>query len=200
MSAHQKTPLRPLTDSEEACLRRVVRASSERHDRIQRAQALLAVAAGASFSTAARQAQYRTGDSVSQLVARFNQHGLAALDIAEGRGRQPTYGPAERKQMVQRLHQPPERKRDGTASWSLKLLQRSLRATTLPQVCANTIRTALLEAGYSYQRTRTWCLTGTALRKREVRDGGSRGSRTGAKKTLIERAYREAEGAGIVLW
>lgn len=167
MSAPQKAPLRPFTASEEACLRRVVRASSERHDRIQRAQALLAVAAGASFSAAARQAQYRTGDTVSQLVARFNQHGLAALDIADGRGRPPTYGPADRTQILERLRQPPERQRDATATWSLKLLERTLRATALPQVCANTIRTVLLEAGYSYQRTRTWCRTGTALRKRK---------------------------------
>lgn len=167
MSAHQKAPLRPLTESEATFLRRVVRASSERRDRVQRAQALLAVAAGASFSTAAQQAQYRTGDTISQLVARFNQGGLAALDIADGRGRQPTYGPTKRTQIVERLRQPPDRQRDGTASWSLKLLERTLRATALPQVCANTIRTVLLEAGYSYQRTRTWCRTGTALRKRK---------------------------------
>jgi hypothetical protein len=49
----------------------------------------------------------------------------------------------------------------------LKLLERALRATVLPQVSANTIRAVLLEAGYSYQRTRTWCPTGTALRKRK---------------------------------
>jgi transposase len=167
MPASQKAPLRPLTESEYAYLRRVVRSSSERHDWVQRAQALLAVAAGASFSAAARQAQYRTGDTVRQLVDRFNQRGLAALAIADGRGRKPTYGPAERTQMVEHLLQPPERKRDGTATWSLKLLERALRQGALQHVCANTIRTVLVEAGYSYQRTRTWCLTGTALRKRK---------------------------------
>jgi transposase len=104
---------------------------------------------------------------VSQLVARFNQHGLAALDIADGRGRQRTYGPAERKQMVECLRQLPERQRDGTASWSLKLVERALRQRVLPRVCATTIRTVLVEAGYSYQRTRTWCRTGSALRKRK---------------------------------
>jgi transposase len=167
MPAPQKAPLRPLTDAEYAYLRRVVRTCSERHDWVQRAQALLAVAAGASFSAAARQAQYRTGDTVSQLVTRFNQHGLAALAIAAGRGRQPTYGPGERTRILEHLRQPPERQRDGAATWSLKLLERALRQGALPHVCSNTIRTVLLEAGYSYQRTRTWCLTGTALRKRK---------------------------------
>jgi transposase len=104
---------------------------------------------------------------VSQLVARFNQYGLAALGIAAGRGRKPTYGPTERTQILEHLRQPPERKRDGTATWSLKLLERALRQGALQHVCANTIRAVLLEAGYSYQRTRTWCLTGTALRKRK---------------------------------
>lgn len=68
---------------------------------------------------------------------------------------------------MEHLRQPPERRRDGTATWSLKLLERNLRATALPQVCANTIRAVLIEASYSYQRTRTWCRTGTALRKRK---------------------------------
>jgi hypothetical protein len=33
---------------------------------------------------------------------------------------------------------------------------------------ATTIRRVLYEADYSYQRTRTWCPTGTAQRKRKA--------------------------------
>ena len=33
---------------------------------------------------------------------------------------------------------------------------------------ATTIRRVLEDAGSSYQRTRTWCPTGTALRKRQA--------------------------------
>jgi transposase len=61
----------------------------------------------------------------------------------------------------------PDRKKDQTATWSLMLLRDALRKTDLPQIAAETIREVLHEAGYSYQRTRTWCRTGYALRKRK---------------------------------
>ena len=49
-------------------------------------------------------------------------------------------------------------------------LRRSLRAAHdgLPRVSTYTIRDALLEAGASYQRSRTWCPTGTARRRRKA--------------------------------
>ena len=46
-------------------------------------------------------------------------------------------------------------------------LQRNLRRAGLPQVGTSTIRRVLQDAGSSYQRTRTWCPTGTAQRKRK---------------------------------
>ncbi len=164
----QREPLRPLTAQEAATLQRLVKATSERHDRRQRASALLAVAAGAPFGDAARQAGYREADSVSQLVARFNQHGLAALDIARGRGHPPTYGPAERARILAMLQRPPQRRADGTATWSLVLLERALRqeAAGLEQLSATTIRDVLRAAGSTFQGTRSWCPTGTARRKR----------------------------------
>jgi len=164
----QREPLRPLTPHEAATLQHLVKATSERHDRRQRARALLAVAAGAPFGAAARQAEYREADSVSQLVARFNQHGLAALDIARGRGHPPTYGPAERARILAMLQRPPLRRADGTATWSLVLLERALRqeGAGLEQLSATTIRDVLRAAGYTFQGTRSWCPTGTARRKR----------------------------------
>jgi len=42
-----------------------------------------------------------------------------------------------------------------------------LRRDGLPGVGATTIRRVLHDAGSSYQRTRTWCPTGTAVRKRK---------------------------------
>jgi hypothetical protein len=62
----------------------------------------------------------------------------------------------------------PDRRVDGTATWSLTTLQRSLRRSGLPQVGTSTIRRVLQDAGSSYQRTRTWCPTGTAQRKRKA--------------------------------
>jgi hypothetical protein len=47
-------------------------------------------------------------------------------------------------------------------------LQRSLRRGRFPTVGTSTIRRVLQDAGSSYQRTRTWCPTGTAQRKRKA--------------------------------
>jgi transposase len=168
MATQQKEALRKLSCEEIQFLTRCVRASSERVDRRQRAHALLAVAQGVSFSEAARQAGYRTGDTVARLVERFHRNGLAALDIGAGRGRKPMYGPAERTLIVQTAQTPADRRADGTATWSLKLLEQALRKLpTLPHLSADTVRRVLREAGASYQHTRTWCITGTAERLRK---------------------------------
>src|SRR5260221_1600806 len=106
----------------------------------------------------------KSSDSVRQLVARFNQQGLAALQIAGGRGRKARYTLAQRERVVAELQRAPERTTDATATWSLKTLERALRQAGLPHLSASTIRAVLHEAGYGYGKTRTWCPTGTALR------------------------------------
>lgn len=159
--------LRVLSSAERATLERIQRSSSERVDRMRRASALLGVADGLSFAQAAQQAGLRSGGTVSYLVQRVNQAGLAALDVAPGRGRTPTYDQAARAQIVATAQRPPDRRQDGSASWSLSLLARALRQAGLPLIGATTIRRVLVDAGSSYQRTRTWCPTGTALRKRK---------------------------------
>jgi len=63
--------------------------------------------------------------------------------------------------------QAPDRQADQAATWSLSTLQRHLGREGLPRIGATTIRRVLTEAGSNYQRTRTWCPTGTALRKRK---------------------------------
>ena len=167
MAAPPKECLRALTPEERATLERVGKAGSERQDRARRATALLAVAAGRSFRQAARVAGFRSGTVVAGLVRRFNTEGLAALAIASGRGRRATYDPAARAQIVATAQRDPDRKRDGTATWSLSTLQRTLRREALPGVGATTIRRVLRDAGSSYQQSRTWCPTGTAVRKRK---------------------------------
>ena len=62
----------------------------------------------------------------------------------------------------------PDREEDGTATWSLSTLERALRKEALPQVGATTIRQVLHEAGFAFGKTRTWCPTGTAIRKRKA--------------------------------
>jgi transposase len=167
MAPPQNEPLRALTAEEQARLERIARSSSERVDRVRRARALLAVAAGQSFAQAAVQAGVHSPTTVAQLVGRFHQQGLAALDIAAGRGRKATYDGAARAQIVALAQHPPIRRQDGTATWSLMTLERALRQQgAFPRLGATTIRRVLQDAGSSYQRTRTWCPTGTAQRKR----------------------------------
>jgi transposase len=101
-------------------------------------------------------------------VARFNAVGLAALAVAAGRGRKRTYDETARVQIVATAQRVPDRREDGSATWSLSLLMRALRQAGLPLIRATTIRRVLQEAGSSYQRTRTWCPTGTAIRKRKA--------------------------------
>lgn len=167
MATPQKERLRALTAEEQAVLEQTLRKSSERVDRARRAKALLAVAKDETFASAARQAGLRSGTTVANLVSRFNRHGLAALSIRAGRGRKLTYDAEARAQIVATAQRVPERRVDGTATWSLSTLQRTLRKDKCPRIGASTIRRVLEQAGSSYQRTRTWCPTGTAQRVRK---------------------------------
>ena len=168
MPTPQREPLRRLSRAERAALQRIAKSTSERVDQVRRATALLAVARAGVFIQAAREAGLHSGTTVADLVARFNRHGLAAVRIARGRGRRPTYAASARTQIVATAQRPPNRRMDGTATWSLSTLQRTLRRGGFPTVGTSTIRRVLQDAGSSYQRTRTWCPTGTAQRKRKA--------------------------------
>jgi len=200
MATAQKEPLRRLSAEEQATLERMSNATSERVDRVRRAQALLAVAGGASFTLAGQRAGFRSHTGVAKLVARFNRRGMAALNVAPGRGRRPTYGGAERGQIVTTAQQTPRRREDGTATWSLATLQRRLHADGLPGIAPNTVRHVLQRAGSSYQRTRTWCPTGTALRKRKAGVARVVDPQTEPKTSAIDLAYRVSEQWGVPLW
>ena len=167
MAQPQKQPLRALSEQEGRELQRIVKATSERQDVIRRAKAVLAVASGQAFTQAAHEAGLKSGDGVGKLVKRFNQHGLAALQIAAGRGRKATYTSEQRARILAQVQRAPDRKADQSATWSLLTLRRALRKTDLPHIAKETIRQVLHASGYSYQRTRTWCRTGYALRKRK---------------------------------
>jgi transposase len=170
MSRRKKDPLRPLTRAESEELARLSRSQAAPAVEVARAIMLLAVAAGDDYQSAARAAGRRSGDAVSHLVARFNAEGTAALTPRHGGGRRPTYGPQARGRIVAEAARPPTPEADGTATWSLSTLRRSLRGAPdgLPKVSTYTIRRVLHESGSSYQRSRTWCPTGKALRRRKA--------------------------------
>ena len=167
MSRSAAEPLRPLTGEERKELQRVSRASSERRIRHQRAIALLAVAQGNSLSEAARLVGWKSHDPVTKVTRRFNGMGLCALDDLPRPGPPSTYGPAAQGRILQEARRTPDRKEDATGTWSLALLQRALRGAPdgLPKVSTFTILHTLHEAGYTWQKTRTWCHTGRTLKK-----------------------------------
>jgi transposase len=169
MTRRQKDPLRPLTEEERTVLVQISRAQSEPASHVARAKALLAVASGESYTAAARVAGRRSGDAVSQLVSRFNQEGLAAIEPRHGGGPPVVYGVVERQRILAELERQPDRERDGTATWSLSTLRQALRQAPdgLPNVSIDTIRRVLRDAGWTWQKNRTWCKTGTVTRKRK---------------------------------
>lgn len=146
-SMPQQHPLRPLSEQEERELHRMGKASSERVDVVRRAKAILAVAEKQTLSQAATTAGFAEARSVSQLVERFNQQGLAALLIASGRGRKPTSRSNQQERLLQEMQREPDRDKDQTATWSLSLLQDALRKSDLPQIARETIRQVLHDAG-----------------------------------------------------
>src|SRR2546421_7423779 len=196
----QKYPLRTLSKQEERALSQIAKASSERVDTVRRAKAVLAVHAGEPFTVAAALSGFQSADSVSQLVERFNQQGLAALTIAAGRGRKPTYTSSQRQHILEHLRSTPNREQDQSATWSLRWLQRALRRHLLPRIGASTIRRVLHKAGYVFGRSRTWCRTGTAVRVRKAGVVTVHDSQAQEKQRLIELAYQIAELAGVELW
>jgi len=169
MSRRRKDPLRVVTDEERVSLEQIGRAASAPAAIVLRARAVLAVADGCSYTEAARRVGRRSGDAVGELVARFNQEGVAAVEPRHGGGPRVTYGAAERERILAEVQRTPDREQDGTATWSLTTLQRALRRAEdgLPQISTYTIWCVLHEADLSWQRDRSWCHTGLARRRRK---------------------------------
>ena len=170
MPAQPKNPLRVLSDEERAYLEQLSRASSAPVEAVMRAKLLLAVVGGAGYSQAARSVGRRSGDAVAHLVQRFNAEGIEALTPRHGGGPVVRYGVEERARIIAELQRTPDREADGTATWSLNTLQRALRRAEdgFPTISHPTILKTLYEAGFSWQKDRSWCQTGTVLRKRKA--------------------------------
>jgi transposase len=169
MAKQKRDPLRELTEEERTWLERINRSQSEPAIHVIRAKQILAVAEGHSYTDAAILSNRKNGDAVSRLVSRFNQEGLKAIEPRHGGGAVVQYGVAERERIMREFRRTPEPAKDGTATWSLKTLRAALQKAPdgLPKLSEDTIRTVLLESGYSWQQSRSWCETGTAVRKRK---------------------------------
>src|SRR3954447_14181142 len=169
MSRHQTDPLRPLTPDERIALTCLSRARSAPAAQVERARALLAIAEGASYTAAAHQVGRRHTETISAWVSRFNRDGLAAVRPGHGGGARIRYGADAQQRILAEWARTPQREPDGTATWSVSLLQRALRQAPhgLPQVSTYTIWRTLHAAGLSWQKSRTWCETGGVARRRK---------------------------------
>ena len=162
MSRHRKDPLRPLTADERQELTRLSRSLSAPAAQVERSRALLAIADGASYTAAAHQVGRRHNET-------FNRDGLAAVRPGHGGGPRIRYGADAQQRILAEWARTPQREQDGTATWSLSLLQRALRQADdwLPRVSTFTIWRTLHAGGLSWQKSRTWCETGVVMRTRK---------------------------------
>jgi transposase len=103
------------------------------------------------------------------LVGRFNGAGFAALESRHGGGQPKRYTSVEQERILLGARRKPDREEDGTASWSLSTLKRALQRAPdgLASVSTYTIWSVLHEAGFTWGKDRSWCETGTAVRKRK---------------------------------
>jgi transposase len=169
MSRRKNDPLREITPEEHQVLVQLSRSQVAPAVEVTRAKLLRAVARGDDYQTAAHSVGRRSGDAVSHLVARFNAEGLAALTPRHRGGREALYDQAAARRIHGEVERTPTPEADGTAAWSLMTLRTALRSAPdgLPAISAYTLWRVLHQAGLSYQRSRTWCPTGAALRKRK---------------------------------
>jgi transposase len=169
MTRCQKDPLRTLSQEEKQELERIGRSSSLPVAQVTRAKIILVVAEGMSYTAAAKSVGRRSNDAVSNLVSRFNREGVEAVVPRHGGGPETKYGEEAKSRILAELKREPDREKEGSATWSLSLLQKALRNAPdgLPAVSTYTIQKVLLEAGWRWQRDQSWCHTGTVLRKRK---------------------------------
>jgi transposase len=185
MSRLQQAPLRLLSAQERDQLERLSRCLTMPADQVIHAKEVLAVADGHPFTDAAKLAGRKSGDAVAHLIARFNVEGLAALETRHEGGPPIRYTAVECERILREFRRAPDRRLDGTATWSLVTVQRALRraADGLAHVSTHTIGCVLHEAGYTWQHDRTWCDTGKAIHVRksgpvEVTDPDAVGKKT----------------------
>ena len=87
MTRRQKDPLRALTEEERGALEQRSRAQSEPASHVVRAKVVLAVAAGQSYTAAARSVGRRSGDAVAKAISMMSKGGYRRLPIVDEQGR-----------------------------------------------------------------------------------------------------------------
>jgi transposase len=169
MTRRKKDPIRNITEEERTWLERISRSQSEPAVHVAHAKEIHAVADGYSYTDTAQLAGKKSGDGVAHLVERFNHEGLLAIQPKHGGGPKVKYSAVERERVLAEVRRQPDPEKDGTNTWSLVTLQKALRTAPdgLPQIRTERIWVVLQEAGFRWQKSRSWCATGQVVRKRK---------------------------------
>lgn len=122
----------------------------------ERAMILLASATGMSAPEIAE--LVRTDDShVRKVIHEFNEKGFDSLDPDYRGGRPKKTTPAERDRIVAVARARPDTQGVALTRWSLRKLRPHLvEQEIVAEICEETLRQVLRDAGLSHQRTRSW--------------------------------------------
>lgn len=174
--------VRELTPEEGTKLRSLSRRSKYFAIR-QRAQILLASATGVAAAQIAT--MLRTDENqVRRVIREFNADGMASLRPPTRGGRPRKVADATRQRVVDAaLARPGDLGEPGTR-WSLRRLRRYLvRAKVVSDISLTHLRRIVVDAGVTYQRTRTWKASNDALYE--------------LKMACVRTLYRAAEAATL---
>jgi hypothetical protein len=80
------------------------------------------------------------------------------------------YTAADREKIIEEVRRTPDREVDGTATWSVTTLVRSLHRKGMTGICRHTVWKVIRGAGFRRLKDRSWCETGSAVRKRKEGD------------------------------
>ncbi|MFE4599407.1 IS630 family transposase [Kitasatospora indigofera] len=149
--------VRRLTDQEGQRLQQIVRRGSTSSVRYRRAMMLLASAGGNRVPVIAQLVQ-ADEDTVRDVIHRFNEIGLAALDPQWAGGRPRLLSPDDEDFVIETATTRPAKLGQPFTRWSLRKLAAYLRKVhgRVIRIGRETLRCLLARRSVTFQRTRTW--------------------------------------------
>jgi transposase len=147
--------LRPITKREGNALLRVIRRSPDPIAR-RRAGVILGAATQMTVPDIAR-TQHIHPTYARKIIHDFNAEGVASLGNRYGKGRPRTFDEAIRRRIADVVLTPSHQLGLPFGVWSLPKLRAYVIAQKIvPTIAIATLRTILMDAGISLQRTKTW--------------------------------------------
>ncbi|MEH0510617.1 MULTISPECIES: IS630 family transposase [unclassified Streptomyces] len=149
--------MRRLTDQEGQKLQQIVHRGSTSSVRFRRAMMLLASAGGNRVPVIAQLVQ-ADEDTVRDVIHRFNEIGLAALDPRWAGGRPRLLSPDDEDFVVQTATTRPTKLGQPFTRWSIRKLAAYLRKVhgRVIRIGREALRRLLARRGVTFQRTKTW--------------------------------------------